>query len=117
MHAGRPCLGCQPADVVLHLVLGGHDQVGQLVDDYDDLGHEQVFLAVSADRLVVGLKVSHSPVGELVVAVVHLGDCPAQGRGSLGRLGDHGDHQMGDPVVAAEFDHLGIYQDELDLVG
>ena len=104
----------QAADVILHLALAGHHQVGQLVDDDDDAGHE--LLAV-LQLGVVAVNGAHGLLLEFLVAVHHLRHGPGQRAGGLVGVGHHGNQQVGDAVVALQLHHLGIHQDQPYLPG
>ena len=68
-------------------------------------------------RGVVAGDVADADLGEQVVAALHLVHRPGQGVGRLLRVGDDLGEQVGQAVVLAELDPLGVDQDEPDLVG
>ncbi len=100
-----------------------HHQVGELVDDDDDVGQrllvdvfEEVLGAV-IEELVELVDVADVVGGEELEAALHLADRIAQGiRGELG-LGDDGREEVRDALVHAELDALGIDEDHADLLG
>ena len=104
----------QAADRFLDLARGDHHQVGQLVDDDDDLAHR---LLIRADRVVVALDVAHAHRLKALVAVLHLHHGPRERRGSLLRVGDDRHQQVRDAVVHRQLDDLRVDQDQPDLPG
>ena len=96
--------------------LGRHEhQVGQLVDDDDDLRHLLKFLARRRD-VVERFEVAHACVGHQPVSAHHLRHRPLQRAGRLLRVGHDGDEQMRNAVVNAKLHHLRVDHDELDLI-
>ena len=91
---GARLLG-QAHDRVLDVLALAHHQVGQLVDDDDDVGH--AVRRIDA-RLVEGPDVARGGAGQAPVAALHLVDRPVQrGLGLLG-LGDDRHEQVGRPL-------------------
>ena len=122
----------EAGDRLLHLAAREHHQVGQLVDGEHDVGQRlrqlvgiRGRLAGPAVRLlqlcahvpVVLLQVAHPFRRQLLVAFLHLVDGPAQGVGGQLRLDHHRRQQVGDVLVHAELEPLGIDQDEPHVVG
>ena len=100
-----------------------HHQVGELVDDDDDVGQRllvhvlEEILAAVVEELVELVDVADVVGGEQLEAALHLADGVAQSiRGELG-LGDDGREEMRDALVHAELDALGIDEDHADLLG
>ena len=98
----------------LHLLAAGHHQVGQLVDDDDDVRHllRDLRLLLRRARVepldqlllrerVVPLDVPHARLGEELVALVHLLARPLQDAGGLARVVDDGAHQVRDVLYMA----------------
>ena len=69
------------------------------------------------DKSVVLFEVAHPEGGEPPIAIVHLGNGPAEGVRRLFRIGDDRCQQVGDVGVNPEFDHFRIDENELHLVG
>src|SRR5579875_15266 len=126
--AHRPGHLRDPADRLLDVAGGDHHQVVQLVDD-DEHEREPLVgppllpqggLLVEVAPVVGGVvagDVPHADLGEQVVAAFHLVHRPRQGVGRFLRVGDDGGEQVGQAVVLAELDPLGIDEDQPDLVG
>ena len=113
MDAGGAGASCaDTADGELDFLAHIHHEVGQLVDDDDDVGDG---LAVEVLRrlspfpfgslvgrlgrsglLVEGDDVAHAALREHLQAPLHLGHGPGKGAGGLAALGDHGDVQVRD---------------------
>ena len=115
------------ADGVLDLLGGDHHQVGQLVDNDDDLREHLILLGRSvlgllglglfrAHKVVIADQITHLMIREQLVAAFHLPDCPVERTGGLFRVGDDRDEQMRDAVVVAQLDHLRVYHNEADLL-
>ena len=115
MHAGCTAHLGDAADALLHVLGGDHHQIGQLVDDDDDLG--KCRLACRQAVPVVVFQIAYADFGEEAVALEHLDHGPLQGAGGLLRVGDDRDIEVRDAVINAELDHLRVDHDELDLVG
>ena len=67
--------------------------------------------------LVVAGDVAHADLGEQVVAPLHLLDRPRQRVGRLLGVGHHLGQQVGQAVVLAHLDPLGVDEDHAHLVG
>ena len=105
----------QAADAVLHLAGGDHHQIGQLVDDDDDLRHG--LFAIGSRRLVVALDIAHAAPGKLLVAIESSPPRPIAGRWrAFLRVGHHRRKQVRDAVVDGQLHHLGVDQNEAHLV-
>ena len=113
MNAGRAGQLRQAADRVLDLARGDHHQVGQhdvgqLVDDDDDEGEavgEGMAVVVEDGHVgvwagVEGLEVAQAGLGEHPVAALHLVDDPLERQDDEGHLGDDGDEEVRQGVVA-----------------
>jgi len=101
------------ADQVLDLAGRHHHQVGQLVDDDDDVGERRE--PEPRGALVEGRDVAGTVAGEELVALLHLLACPAQGGDGGLRLDHHRHQQVGHVGEGAQLDPLGINQDQLEL--
>ena len=66
---------------------------------------------------VVAGDVAEADLGQQVVAPLHLLDRPAEGVGRLLGVGDRLGEQVGQPVVLAHLDLLGVDEDQPHLVG
>ena len=96
--------------------LGRHEhEVGQLVDDDDDLRHLLKFAAGHCD-VVERFEVARPCVGHQPVTAHHLRHRPLQRAGRLLRVGHDGDEQVRNAVVNAKLHHLRVDHDELDLI-
>ena len=97
--------------------LRGHEhQVGQLVDDHDNLRHF-LLLGVVGDRAVVGSQIAHAGLGHQAIAAHHFRDRPLQRTGGLLRVGNNGNKKMRDAVINAQLDHLRIDHNEAHFLG
>ena len=115
MHTGCSSHLSNTADALLDLLGGNEHKVCKLVDDDNYIRH--LGLAVFDKVVVIRRKAAHAKLGKEPVALEHLGDRPLERSGGLLRIGDNGDVQMRDAVINAELDHLGVYHDELDILG
>ena len=120
---------CDADDAGLDLFVG-HHQVGEFVDDEDQVRHllgdaggvgvvfdfQAVFDFVPA-QVVVGADVAHAHFSQQLVALVHLGDGPLENLSGFVHLGHHRAHQVGDGFEHTHLDHLGVDQHQLELVG
>jgi hypothetical protein len=86
--ARGPRLLGEPDDRVLDVLALAHHQVGELVDDDDDVRHPVVRVG---PRLVVALDVPGGGAGEAAVAALHLVDGPLERGLRPVRLGDDRD--------------------------
>ena len=115
----------QARDRFFHVARVQHHQVGQLVDDDDDVGQRPVFgiLAKQAARafvveqLVVLLDVAHAFFSQQFQAAFHLAYGIAQRIGGQLGLGDDRREEMRHAFVVAQFQPLGIDQDQPHLIG
>ena len=113
MNARRPGQLGQPADVLFHILLANHHQVGQLINDNHNPGHG---LLSRPQDIVVSFQVAHAPLGEFVIPLHHLRHSPGQRRGCLVGIVHHRQQQMRNAVIALKLHHLGVHQNHLDLV-
>ena len=67
--------------------------------------------------LVIRLKIPDAQLGEQAIALEHFGDRPLQRARRLFGIGHDGDVQVRDAVIHSELDHLGVYHDELHVIG
>ena len=114
VHACRTGFLCQTADRIFHFLGRGHHQVGKLVDNDYDLGHRLQRTVRLGSRGVVVAQIADAVFGEQVIPPLHLLHCPVQRTGSLFRVGDHWDQQVGNALIDGEFDDLRVDQDQLD---
>ena len=112
---GSRLLG-QTADGGLHVGGGCHHQVGQLVDDDDDLRHGGT-LGISCGDLIVARQVTDAHLLDEAEAALHLVDGAVERTCGLLGVGDDGAEQVGQLAVHGELHLLGVDEDELDLVG
>ena len=115
MHASGAAHLRHAADALLHLFGGAEHEVGQLVDNDDDLRQRLPVGLVFLEGIVAG-EVAHLRLGEEAVALEHLHDRPLQRAGRLLRVGHDGDEQVRDAVIDAELDHFRVDHDQAHLV-
>ena len=106
MYAGRARHLREAADVLLHLFRGGHHEVGELVDDYDDVRQP----VLRKNFLVVALEIAHADFREGRVAVLHLAYQPRERLHRLLRVCDGRRQQMRQLVVDRHLDALRVDQ-------
>jgi hypothetical protein len=117
--AGGPRELGDPDDRLLDVAGGDHHQVGQLVDDdeqvgvgrEDPLGARQRLDLAGPHGLVEVVDVLEAEGGEVVVARVHLAHDPLQGLGGLLGVGDDRRDEVRDALVRRELDPLGVDED------
>ncbi len=108
----------------------GHHQVGHLVGHDHDVRQVQrdarpllVVLRLQAvhqlffAELVVDADVPHAGAGQQGVPLLHLLDGPGQNRLGLPHVGHHRVHQVRQPLVRAQLDHLGVDHQHPHFVG
>ena len=123
--AGGPGQLGDADDRVLDVARRDHHQVGELVDDDQQIGvRRQHALAprrhldrAGSHGLVEVVDVAEAEVGQVVVPLVHLADHPLQRLGRLLRAGDDRRDQVRDAFVARQLDPLRVDHDHPDLVG
>ena len=106
---------CQATNLALNVIGGGHHQVGQLVDNEDNVGQRrQRFLPLAAlgGQGIIRIQVTHTHRLEELVTVIHLQEEPGQRTHHLIDFDDHLAQQMGNAVIALQLDHLGIDHDK-----
>ncbi len=118
----------QPADEELDLLGADHHQLGQLVDDDDDVGKgleasrsSSVSLPFFSARICFICWLYWSMFRtltalELLVALLHLLDGVHQDDAGLLGVVDDRAEEMGDALVERELEALGVDEDELDLL-
>ena len=138
MHTGGTRLLCDTADRVFDFLRRDHHEVGQLVDNDNDLREHLILLGdcgctrgfalgftrcgglglrlFRTHEVVIADKVAHLMVREQLVAALHLADRPVERSGGLLRVGDDRNEQVRNAVVVAKLDHLRVYHDEADLL-
>ena len=114
MDADRAGLLGDLDDRLLDLPALAHDQVGELVDDDDDV--RQALLGRHVRTRVERRDVADALRGERLVALLHLADGPVEGRLGLVGLDDDVLEQVRQPVVRRELDALEVDEDQPDLV-
>ncbi len=124
MDAGGARLLGDPHDRVLDVAGRGHHQVGELVDDGQDVRIRLVD-AFAAERggdvsrpdlRVEVVDVAHPRGLHVLVALLHLLDEPGECGGGLLRLRDDRRDEVRDPLVRGELDHLRVDQDHPHLL-
>jgi hypothetical protein len=113
----------QARDRLLHLVRGDHHEVGQLVDDDHDVVEGLELLrpfrgrgSLPADDVVVLVNVAHPLRGQLADAPLHLRHRPFEDVGRDLGIGDHGGEEVGNVLVHAELEPLGVDEDHAHFV-
>ena len=123
--AGRARELGDPHDRLLDVARGDHHQVGQLVDDdeqvgvgrQDPLGPGQRLDLARLDRLVELVDVLEAERREVVVAGVHLAHDPLERLGGLLGVGDDRGDEVRDALVGGQLDALGVDEHHPHLVG
>ena len=104
------------ADRLLNLLGCNQHEVCQLVDYDNDLRHRLKFIVRRGARLfVVGFEIADACVCHHAVSPHHLRHSPLETASGLFRVGDDGNQQMRNAVINAEFNHLRVDHDQLDL--
>ena len=112
-------------DGCLHVLGGGHHEIGELVDDDQEvgvgaqlpLGARQGLDLSGAHRLVEVVDVLEAEGGQVVVAGIHLPHHPLQGLGRLLRGGDDRGDEVRDALVDGQLHPLGVHQHHAHLLG
>ena len=127
VHACGSRLLRDTADGVLDFLGSDHHQVGQLIDDDDDLRQHLILLRMTVlgllcfglfgtHEVVIADQIAHLMVREQLVAAFHLTDRPVERTGGLFRVGNDRNQQVRNAVVVAQLDHLRVHHDEADLL-
>ena len=112
-------------DRVLDIARRHHHEIGELVDDDEQIGVGPQH-ALTAERrrefarahgLVEVIDVTEAKVREVVVAVIHLLDDPLQRVCGLLGIGDDRRDEVRDALVGRELHALGVHEDHADFVG
>ena len=114
MDADRAGLLGEADDRVLDVGGRDHHQVGELVDDAEDVG--QRLLAAARAHLVHLDQVARAGQRHVGVALLHLAHEVLEGDRGLLRARDHRREQVRDRVVVVELDLLGVDEHEPHLV-
>jgi len=101
--------------VAFDLVRRGEHQVGQLVDDDDDVGEDG--FAVRRKLVVVGLDVARAGFGEQLVPALHLLGSPQQHRHRALDIDDDGRDQVRDAIVDRQLDALRVDHQQAQRLG
>ncbi len=142
---GGAGFGGEEGDGVFDFGGGDLHEVGELVDDDDDVGK-----AIGEDFLVGGKRgsgfgfiaifeawgevegfdsfgnkgagveaddIADGSFGHVAVAFFHFVDDPAEGEEDFFGFGDDGDDEVGESVIDLEFDDFGVDEDEAEIVG
>ena len=115
---------CQTADRILDFARSNHHEVGELINDNDDLRllAKRVSVLVKKrfvarmDLLVVSFKVTHAELSEQIVAMRHLLHCPVQSAACLSGVGDNRNHKVRDSVVNTQFHNLRVNHDDAQIL-
>ena len=114
----------------LHVLARRHHHVGHFVgDDHDvrhpvrDVGGVGRFLIDSQSlqpfrmvELVVAIQVPDSATGQQVVSLLHLVDGPCQNRLGLFHIRDDGMHEVRNPLVRTQLNHLRVDHQHANLI-
>jgi hypothetical protein len=109
----------------LDIAAGHHHEVGELVNDDDDVGKGQERLFRFRRRFVICLMrrvavelldVPHAGLRQLLVALLHLLHGPAQRVDGLLRIDDNRRHEMRNVLVHSKLDALRVDHDEAHLI-
>ncbi len=87
---------------------GDLHEVGEFVDDDDDVGQFFLGEVALADAAVIGAYVPYAEAVEHGVAAFHFADAVLERLEGFLRLGDDGRHEVGYVVVEFELDDLGV---------
>ena len=142
---GGAGFGGEEGDGVFDFGGGNLHEVGELVDDDDDVGK-----AIGKDFLVGGKggsgfgfiaifeawgevegfdsfgnkgasveadDIADGSFGHVAVAFFHFVDDPAEGKEDFFGFGDDGDNEVGESVIDLEFDYFGVDKYEAEIVG
>ena len=122
----------QAGNALLHVLAFEHHQVGQLVDEDEDVGQRTQFVGGSfgllgeqaarlllqlADLLIELVDIAHAVFGQQAQAALHFEHGVSERVGGLLGIGDHRREQVRDALVHAQFDALGIHHDHANLIG
>ena len=106
----------------LDVLARDHHEVGELVDDDDEIGHlsRRVVVVIECARgllLVEGRYLSHAHALEDLESALHLGHSPLQCTRSLLGFGDDGHVEVRQAVVSSKLDALRVDHDEAHVLG
>ena len=105
----------EAGDGRLDVLGGGHHEVGEFVDDEDDV---RQFREALGDRLgIVAGEIADGFFGEDGVAALHFADEPLQGLDGLLGIGDDRMDEVREIAIDGELDDLGVDEDEFEFVG
>ncbi len=121
MDARSSCKLGQADDGSLHLTFGNHHEICELIDNDDQSGQNfkpgiSPFLNRFCHEGVKACQIADIRGREQVISLFHFRYCPVQCRGGFAGICDDRYHQMRDLFVNTQFDHLGVDQQQADLV-
>lgn len=118
VNAHGPCFLRETDDGIFHVFRGDHHQVGEFVDEHDEVRHLRLRSStvvaharqarLGGHAFVVGTNVATLVMRKNGVAFFHLADDPGKRLRSLPHVGDDRHDQMRDALVEFELDHLRI---------
>ena len=122
---GRAGLLGDPHDRIFDVARGGHHQVGQLVNDRDDIRIGLVHPLTAEWRGdlpgshlgVEVVDVTHARGLHVLITLFHLLDQPGQRGGCLLGLGDDRGDQMRNAFIRSQFHHLRVDEDHPHFLG
>ncbi len=134
VNARRSGLLRQSGNQFLDLLAHHHHQVGQFVDHHHDVGQslqrfrlfggqaERIGQRLPSGRRLVDLgvvagQVAHPHLAHQAVTLFHLAHAPVEALRGLLHVGHHGGQQVRNPFVHAEFQHLGVDEQQAHVSG
>src|SRR5437660_11821489 len=107
----------QTGDRILDFMARGHHQIGEFIDDDDDVRHARPWFAILVKILdgvaalalsVVTVDIAHAPAGEFLISSLHLADGPAQRPRGRFRINDNWSREMRNIFVESQLEAFGI---------
>ena len=104
------------ANGIFHFLGSNHHEVGQLVDNNDDL---RQFLSILFSRCnaIIGFQITNAHIRHHLVSPQHFRHSPLKAACRLFRIGDNRNQKLRNAVVDAQLDHLGVHHDEFYFLG